>query len=225
LQMCRQRAGARGVLRINYLPEWISNVEGTITAEGENQIMWKTAGGLVRQVALGKSPASMDISALQVPGVPVKRPWWNEMLARRAAVIADEVKDGRDANAFGRDSAAIDLAAAATERLAADALLAAADRVSDQRARELLCDMAAAWTLGRIQEHGLWYCARGLMNRPRAVLIERELTRRRQALVTELPVLVDAFDIPALAAPLLADDEIDAWRQFAGWGDRFSASA
>jgi alkylation response protein AidB-like acyl-CoA dehydrogenase len=225
LQMCRQRAGARGVLRINYLPEWISNVEGTITAEGENQIMWKTAGGLVRQVARGKSPATMDISALEVPGVPDERPWWCEMLAHRAAAIADEVKEGRDTNALGRDSAAIDLAAATTERLAADAILAAAHRVTDQRARELLCDLAAVWTLGRIQEHSLWYCARGLLTRPRAALIEQELTRRRQALVTELPLLVAAFDIPALPAPMLADDEIDAWRRFAGWGDRFPASA
>jgi hypothetical protein len=225
LQMCRQRAGARGVLRINYLPEWISNVEGTITAEGENQIMWKTAGGLLRQVALGKSPAHMDISQLQVPGVPDERPWWCEMLAHRAAAIADEVKEGRDTNALGRDSAAIDLAAATTERLAADAILAAAHRVTDQRARELLCDLAAVWTLGRIQEHSLWYCARGLLTRPRAALIEQELTRRRQALVTELPLLVAAFDIPALPAPMLADDEIDAWRRFAGWGDRFPASA
>jgi alkylation response protein AidB-like acyl-CoA dehydrogenase len=225
LQMCRQRAGARGVLRINYLPEWISNVEGTITAEGENQIMWKTAGGLVRQVARGKSPATMDISALEVPGVPDERPWWCEMLAHRAAAIADEVKEGRDTNALGRDSAAIDLAAATTERLAADAILAAAHRVTDQRARELLCDLAAVWTLGRIQEHSLWYCARGLLTRPRAALIEQELTRRRQALVTELPLLVAAFDIPALPAPMLADDEIDVWRRFAGWGDRFPASA
>jgi alkylation response protein AidB-like acyl-CoA dehydrogenase len=225
LQMCRQRAGARGVLRINYLPEWISNVEGTITAEGENQIMWKTAGGLVRQVARGKSPATMDISALEVPGVPDERPWWCEMLAHRAAAIADEVKEGRDTNALGRDSAAIDLAAATTERLAAEAILAAAHRVTDQRARELLCDLAAVWTLGRIQEHSLWYCARGLLTRPRAALIEQELTRRRQALVTELPLLVAAFDIPALPAPMLADDEIDAWRRFAGWGDRFPASA
>lgn len=225
LQMCRQRAGARGVLRINYLPEWISNVEGTITAEGENQIMWKTAGGLVRRVALGKSPAAMDISQLQVPGVPDKRPWWNEMLTLRASTIADDVKEGRNTNAFGRDSAAIDLAAAATERLAADAVLAAAHGVTDQRAAELVWDMAAVWTLGRIQEHSLWYCARGLMTSRRAVLIEQELTRRRQALVTELPVLVAAFDIPGLPAPLLADDEIDAWRRFAGWGDRFPATA
>lgn len=37
-------------------------------------------------------------------------------------------------------------------------------------------------------------------------------------------MLVPAFDVPALPAPIMADDEIDAWRQFAGWGDRFGCT-
>ncbi|MGV0743846.1 acyl-CoA dehydrogenase family protein [Mycolicibacterium sp. XJ870] len=224
LQMCRQRSAARGALRNNYLADWISNCEGTITAEGENQIMWVTAGGFPRRVAQGRAPVELDITQLRIPGVPAERQWWHEMLAQRADIMGVDAREGRAAHAFGQDSAAFDLAAATAERLAADSMLAAAHRVADEPARELVLDLAAVWALERIAAQSLWYTQHGLMSSPRATLVDQELTRRRKALANDLPLLTAAFDIPALSAPLLAEDEIDAWRQYAGWADKFPAT-
>ncbi|MHC9295461.1 hypothetical protein ACRCUN_23615 [Mycobacterium sp. LTG2003] len=222
LKMCRRQSVAFGALRNSYLTDWISNCEGTITAGGANENMWVTAGGFVRRVAQGGSPSGMDITQLRIPGVPDERQWWHEMLAERVEILAVDVREGVVGHTVGPASVAYDLAAATAEHLAADCLLAAAQRLVDQTARDLVIDLAAVWTLERIAAQSLWYSQHGLMNGPQAILVDQELTRRCRALAGDLSILTSAFDLSVLSARLLADDEVDRWLRDAGWSDRFT---
>ncbi|TDP37704.1 hypothetical protein [Nocardia ignorata] len=111
LLTCRQRSGAQGSLRTNWIQDWIGNTEGIITAEGESQLLWKQAGQLT----------SFDIITLALPATPSHLSWYIRMLIDRAASIAAGLR--RDnitaaGTALDRDTAAVELAAATSERLA-----------------------------------------------------------------------------------------------------------
>ncbi|WP_406274642.1 acyl-CoA dehydrogenase family protein [Nocardia sp. NBC_00881] len=218
LSVCRQRCAAQGALRANYLTEWAGNVEGIVTAEGENQVLQVTTGKLPRQVTQGRAPRHMDITGLQVANSPVDTPWWQRLLTERERALASTAQDGdTGADAFGADSAAIELSTATAERLAADSLLAAAQHSSDRSARGLLGVLAAAYGLERLQAHALWYIAQGLLSSERAAQLGVELTACRRELAAHLDTLVNAFGIPRLAAPIATDDYQQAWLDFAGW--------
>lgn len=217
LLTCRERAAAQGILRNNYIADWISNTDGIITAEGENQILRKTAGRTARQAIVG----GLDLTDMILPGTPPRQPWFIEMLAMREAGIARGLRAGTYESAddsFGADSAAIDLATASFERLAATALSSARLGIGNSHAKHLLDSVAAVYALDRVRAHAGWYAARGEYNPRRAAAVSAELHRHRAELVEQVPNLVAAFDIPILAgAPLFAPDYLGAWGEWAGW--------
>lgn len=212
----RHRAAAQGILRNNYLVDWIANIEGLITAEGENQIMQITAGR-----------AGSMLPALRLDGTPTDLPWWVEMIAAREQQLAAAVHltEGPTENRFepegtllGRDCAAIELAQASAVRLAVTATLAAAVDAADPSAAALTTSCAAAFALDYLNTHANWYIAHDRLSPLRAVEIYTELSRHRMALVDALPALVAAFDIPALpGAPLFAPDYLQSWADRTGW--------
>ncbi len=222
LAMCRQRAAAQGALRLNHLVDWIGNLEAIITAEGENQIMLVFAG------------LAGGLTDLRLPGTPARRPWFLDMLAAREHTLAVALRNGDYQSTgvvLGRDSAAIELATATEERLATTALVIAASRTDDPDARRLIETTAAAYALGRINAHGAWYTAHQTLSPLRANEIAAQLRHHYAVLADELPIMVQAFDIPALPGPIFASDNsadtttdigrpaayISRWMEYAGW--------
>ncbi|WP_280340308.1 acyl-CoA dehydrogenase family protein, partial [Nocardia neocaledoniensis] len=168
LLTCRQRSGAQGSLRTNWIQDWIGNTEAMITAEGESQLLWKQAGQLT----------TCDITTLELPATPSHLPWHLRLLTDRATTIAAGLRrdDITPAGvALDRDTAAIELAAATSERLAATALWTAASSVSDDTARGLLESATAVYTLERIVARGTWFAAHRQMTPRRAQRVHREL--------------------------------------------------
>ncbi|MGW5317807.1 acyl-CoA dehydrogenase family protein [Nocardia thailandica] len=210
LLSCRQRAAAQGSLRTNWLQDWLGATEGIITAEGESQLLWKQAG------------RSGEIAGLRLPATPAHLPWWIRMLADREQVIAAGLRRG-DFTAAGvavdLDTAAVELAAATSERLAATATFAAALAASDPRARELLESAAAVYALERLDSRGGWYAAHRQLSPRRAGSIHHELHRHRHHLGEHLDVLAEGFDIDLglLDAPMASADYLGWWQNWAGW--------
>ncbi|WP_225730997.1 MULTISPECIES: acyl-CoA dehydrogenase family protein [unclassified Nocardia] len=223
LMTCRHRAAAQGALRTNYLVDWIGNLEGALTAEGETEVLQVAAGRLPRQVALGSAHPALDISRLRVRDTPAEVPWWSQLLSNRESALALAAKENRfdGIGALGPDSGAVEMATATAERLAVDALTTAAHRSTDPAARALLTDLAAVYALERIEARARWYTANGQMTPATATEVDDELTRRRRALVDHIPELVAAFDIPYLPAPILSSDYLAAWQHYIGWDDAF----
>ncbi|MFC4377742.1 acyl-CoA dehydrogenase family protein [Nocardia halotolerans] len=210
LLTCRQRGAAQASLRANWIQDWIGNTEGIITAEGESQLLWKQAGQL----------ASCDITALSVPATPPTLPWYVRMLVDREQRIASGLR--RDditaaGTALDRDTAAIELAAATSERLAATALWQAATTAHDATARSLLESVTAVYTLERIHSRGTWFAAHRQLPPRRAQRVHHELHRHREHVGTHLGVLVDGFDIAldVFDAPMAAPDYLRWWQQWA----------
>lgn len=197
LRVCRWRTASQGILRSNRIVDWIGNLEAIITAEGENQILQVVAEGV-----------GIDLDALQLSRAPRHTPWYIELLGQRAHIIGAGLadKDYTAAGAvMGRNSARIEYTTATAERLAATALIASAEDISDPTAKQIVLLMAEAYALHRIRHHSLWYAARGLITQERAEQIEVRLADAWSALQPELPTLLRAFQIPAIpGAPLFA---------------------
>jgi acyl-CoA oxidase len=212
LHTCRQRAAAQGALRINHLVDWIGNLEAIITAEGENRILWCTAG---------KSP---DIAALQLPDVPAQLPWYVDMLIERELRIAAGLRSGTydlASIALGPESAAVEMAAATSERLAVTALLAEALATTDPHARRLAESAAAAYALERIHtQYGSWFTAHPDMPR-----VAGELRHYRTVLTAQLPTMVAAFDMPQLPGPIFSLDYVQSYQDYASRSDATFAGA
>ncbi|MFI9507348.1 acyl-CoA dehydrogenase family protein [Nocardia sp. NPDC052566] len=227
LHVCRQRGGAQAALRVNYVVDWLGNAEGVLTAEGETQVLQVAAGRLPRQVALGRAPDTMDISTLQVPGAPADRCWWDQLLVQREQALAGDARDGiiDGAAVLGPDSHAIEVATATAQRLAVDALRAAAARLTNPLAHDLITTIADLYACERIWEHAGWYTAHGSWTGQHAAEVAHQLSRLRRVIAAELPLLVSAFDVPPLPAPMLSRNYLDWWRTYAGWDDRFPAAA
>ncbi|MGF6884912.1 alkylation response protein AidB-like acyl-CoA dehydrogenase [Nocardia sp. GAS34] len=209
LAMCRRRAGAQGILRSNYIPDWIANADGISTAEGDDQIM---------QVAAGRR--YNDLLELHLPETPSTLPPYLDLLIEREHAIAGGMHRGNYGAAgpvWGSDTAAAELTAATGERLAATALHTAAATAPHPAAERLLHSAAAAYALGRIYDHGGWYAVHGLINGEQATGIHTELLKHRGTLADSMAELVAAFDIPALlGAPLFAADYLDPYRTLTG---------
>ncbi|WP_169816120.1 acyl-CoA dehydrogenase family protein [Nocardia miyunensis] len=205
LVKCRRRAGAQGVLRSNYIPDWIANADGISTAEGDDQIM---------QVAAGKH--YNELLDLHLPDTPAGLPWYIDLLTEREHAIAGGMHRGNYGAAgpiWGEDSAGAELTAATGERLAATALHIAATTAPHPAAEQLLRSAAAAYALGCIYERGGWFAVHGLMNNEQANRIHTELLEHRGAIANAMAELVAAFDVPALpTAPLFASDYLDSYR-------------
>ncbi|MGF0320658.1 hypothetical protein [Nocardia fluminea] len=214
LLTCRQRGAAQASLRVNWIGDWIGVVEGIITAEGESQVLLKQAGMAVT--------AGLDITALRLRNQPSHLPWYVRMLTERELVIAAGLRSENytaAGTAIDMDTAAIELATATGERLAAVAAFSASQRAADPTARAVLESVAAVYVLERIYARGAWFAAHRQMSPRRANAVEVELLRHRRVLADHVDQLVAAFEVPldALDAPMASESYLEWWKAWAGW--------
>ncbi|MGW5453809.1 acyl-CoA dehydrogenase family protein [Nocardia sp. NPDC003979] len=211
LLTCRQRSAAQGSLRTNWIIDWIGNTEGIITAEGESQLLWKQAGHLIARAE----------AALTLPATPDLLPWYIRMLAERESALAAALRRGDIAvasTAVDGDTAAVELAAATSERLAATALFQACVTAGDASARHLLESACVVYALERIRAHGSWFAAHGQLTPRHAHRVHEELRCGIDYLGAHLNVLVDGFDIELepFDAPMASPDYLRWWETWAG---------
>ncbi|WP_433574903.1 acyl-CoA dehydrogenase family protein [Nocardia brasiliensis] len=206
LEMCRERCAAQGILRANYLSDYITVCQGIKTAEGENSAMLAAAGRAVRR--RGK-PRLTGVS-----GAPI-RSWWHRLLVERERLLAGAPPPPRQP-----DCASVELARAVNDRLALEALNAVAARTNDAGAQQILHDLTAVYGLSRVRVNADWFTAHGLLDQQRAQDMDRELRSHTLALQPWLPMLARSFGLPEIPAPI-AGDCTAAWIEFAGWSEAF----
>ncbi|MEU7219747.1 acyl-CoA dehydrogenase family protein [Nocardia iowensis] len=202
IEMCRQRLAAQGILRANYLTDYVALCEGILTAEGETWAMLGAAGRALRRSEVP-----------HLSGIDERpRQWWYRLLVERERSLAQDAGSQRHP-----DSAAIELATAVAVRTAVDAMCTAAADMNDPAAQRSLYDLMALYGLRHVSEHANWYIAHGLLGRARAARLHRNLCSRAAAVEHRLPILARAFAVPEdLPAPI-AGDTTARWIAFAGW--------
>ncbi|MFC9432444.1 acyl-CoA dehydrogenase family protein [Nocardia sp. NPDC057030] len=202
IEMCRQRLAAQGMLRANYLPDYVALCEGILTAEGETWAMLGAAGRALHRTGIPHL-TGIDEHPHQ---------WWYRLLVARERILAEDADAARRS-----DGAAIELATAVAVRTAVDCMWTAAADANEPAAQHILYDLAALYGMRYVREHANWYNAHGLLGRGRAAGLDRTLAARSATVELRLPILARAFALPEEFPAPIAADTTSRWIGFAGW--------
>ncbi|MGW2864141.1 acyl-CoA dehydrogenase [Streptomyces sp. NPDC001205] len=224
---CRERCGAQGLFPANGLADLPLNIEGGITAEGDNLVIWVKAaaemvlGHEVDRRGAEQLPAAerdmTDLHFLRGLLAEVEALWQD-----RARVALREGPSGDPLARWNETSpAALEMVSVHARLQAADAFIAATAQATDPSARDLLESLCRLFLLGQISEYTGDLLADGHMTCDQV----RELPRTVNAVIAELAphmmTLVDAFDVPAemlASVPIASGGSIDRCLETAAAG-------
>ncbi|WP_406072541.1 acyl-CoA oxidase [Streptomyces sp. NBC_01020] len=220
----RERCGAQGLFPVNGISDLPLNIEGGITAEGDNLVIWVKAGA---EMIFGH-----EVEQDHLPHVPLVQRALTDLAFLRALLVeVESAAQGRARTALRRGPAgdplgrwnaastpALEMVSAHACRRAADAFIAAAARATDPTARTLLEDLCRLFLLRQLSAHTGELLADGHLTAGHVRAFPDATTDVMAALAPHMLTLVDAFDLPDefLAAVPIASggrigDEEDTW--------------
>ncbi|AUG80941.1 acyl-CoA oxidase [Kitasatospora sp. MMS16-BH015] len=212
---CRERCGAQGLLAVNGVAGLVTDLEGTITAEGDNLVIWAKAGAeLLFQHTPEEPPATAgrdlsDPATLLDLLAAVEHLWLTRARTR--------LRQGPSGDPLARWNHAVTpalrLVEAHAQLLAARELAraaeadAAADDVADDsgRAAEPLRELLRLFALQRIAEQSGDLLALGRLTPEQVLDLPVLIDGLTERLAAQAMPLTAAFDLPT---ELLADHPI-----------------
>ncbi|MFC9238473.1 acyl-CoA dehydrogenase [Streptomyces decoyicus] len=206
----RERCGAQGLLSANRIVDLLTPIESTITAEGDNLVIWTKAGADML-IGRGYSPPP--------PPAPRTGPLTDCALLFDLLVRHERYCHQYARSRLGRPGAgpmerwnhavnpALDLVDAYAARRSAQAFLAGADRVGDDATRRLLERLFQLFALQRLAPHAGLLLADGHLTAEAVRDLAPAVDRVSAALAPDALALVEAFAIPdaILQAPIATD--------------------
>ncbi|MET7608350.1 acyl-CoA dehydrogenase [Streptomyces avermitilis] len=218
LQETRERCGAQAMFSANRIADYLGLVQGSLTAEGDIQVLRLTAGRYLANKG-GCQPVPRPVGALS--DLDTEETWLALFRAREAhastrvtRVLERPLGDG---TVFDRWNLAIPdamrLCDAYADRLTLEAFLEALNRAPGPEARAALRAAAQMYALRRIAANGGQLVADGHLSPEAFHGLDDACARVSEELVEHLPLLVEAFgvDEAILDAPATASDRAAAW--------------
>ncbi|MFF7754728.1 acyl-CoA dehydrogenase [Streptomyces sp. NPDC007971] len=199
---CRERCGAQGLFAVNGLSEFPQYVEGTITAEGDNLVIWVKAAA---EMLFEHQPPRTDPEA---PGGVARLAdprQVRDLLAGAEVIWQDRARtalrrgpSGDPVERWnGASSAALEMVSVHARLQAADAFLEAASRAADPGTRDLLDRLCLLFLLEQLGEHTGDLLAEGHLSREQVRALPQLLDDVLGGLAPHMTDLVEAFDLPA----------------------------
>ncbi|MFI6762942.1 acyl-CoA dehydrogenase [Micromonospora sp. NPDC050417] len=220
IQECRERCGAHAMFSVNRIADYLGLCQGSLTAEGDIQVLRLTAG---RHLALGSGYAPPAVETKLVEAYDDPLDWLHLFQARESHLYDRVAKNLRgplgEGTVFDRWNRCIPDAMRLTEsyaeRRALESFLKAIAAAPVGNPRIALRLTAKLFVLGHVRSHGGFYLANGHLSPEAFDRIESEYAETCQELTEHLPLLVDAFaiDESILDAPITAPDRIAAWEE------------
>ncbi|MFE1803088.1 acyl-CoA dehydrogenase [Streptomyces sp. NPDC059517] len=200
---CRERCGAQGLFPANGLADLPLNIEGGITAEGDNLVIWVKAAS---EMVFGHQVTRTD----DTPAPPADReitelPYLRSLLADVERIWQDRaraaLREGPSGDPVGRwnvtSDAALEMVSAHARLRAADAFLAAIARTADARAGHLMRNLCRLFLLRQVGAHTGDLLAEGRITADHVRGLPKAVDTVVGSLAPHLMTLVDAFDLPA----------------------------
>ena len=215
LPSLRERCGAVGMLSHNRILEYWTQLQGAITAEGDNQLMLLKAG---RQLFDGPSLVGAD--APPAACGPLTPEAMVALFRFREARLREDLKDGaaaarrrtREPLAIWNDNVnrTLALATAHGARIVAECFYAACAECHDADGAALLRTLFCLWAVAHIERHAGWFMGEGCLERSFAAEAPSERDRLCASLEPHVESLVAAFglDNRVLRAPIAEDDYV-----------------
>ncbi|MFG2463704.1 acyl-CoA dehydrogenase [Streptomyces sp. NPDC048523] len=199
---CRERCGGQGLVLANGIAGQLAANEGTITAEGDNLVIWVKAAG--EMLMGGFTP--------QPPGATDPSGWTLQDPAQLNALLAD-LERIRHERARGRlrarrvgspmdrwngtSRSALALVDAHVNRLAAQELLAAAEQAADPQAGLILHDLHRLFVLRYVAAHSGELLAYERLTAGQVRALPDAVEAAVAALAPHTLTLTEAFAVPA----------------------------
>ncbi|MFC3572915.1 acyl-CoA dehydrogenase [Streptomyces yaanensis] len=206
---CRERCGAQGLFPANGISDLSANIEGGITAEGDNLVIWVKAAS---EMVFGHRSAQPD--ALP-PGDLTNLPFLRGLLAQAEAIWQSRartaLREGPSGDPLARwnatSEAALEMVSAHARLQAADAFATAAEQATDPETRRLLHSLCHLFLLRQIREHTGDLLAEGHLTPDQIRALPKTLDTVVADLAPHMMTLVNGFDFPAemLSAIPIAD--------------------
>jgi acyl-CoA oxidase len=219
LPRLRERCGAVGIMSANRIMEYWNQVQGIVTAEGDNQLMLLKAGRQLFDRADCAAPAlggPADSCALN-PNQAVSLFRFREGRMKQALKhgAAEARRRSRDALAIWNDNVhgTLALAKAHGTRLMAEYFAAALADCQDETSARALRTLFSLWALDQVDRHGGWFLSQGCITGAAVENVESERDRLCVELEPHALELVEAFGIDntVLKAPIAEDDYVAAY--------------
>ncbi|MFE6103576.1 acyl-CoA dehydrogenase [Streptomyces laurentii] len=220
----RERCGAQGLFPVNRISDLPGNIEGGITAEGDNLAIWvKAAAEMIfgHQVDPASSDSRppgegelTDLHFLRDLLTSVERTWQ----ARARAAL----RQGPSGDPVGRwneaSGDALEMVSAHAGRLAADAFLAAVEQAQEPATRKLLKNLCRLFLLQQLQKHTGDLLAQQRLTAQHVLGLHQTIDAVVAELAPHMMILVDAFDLPEeflARIPIANADYLDQYWEFA----------
>lgn len=200
---CRERCGAQGLFAVNGLAGFPDYIEGTVTAEGDNLVIWaKAAAELVFHG---------DTDDRDAPPTPAGRAdhltdirFLRHLLARAESIwqarARVSLRQGPSKDPIGRwnnaSSAALEMVSVHAAVRAADAYLDAVDQAAQTEARDLLEGLCRLFLLTQLGPHTGDLLADGHLSIEQIHALPFVLDGVMAGLAPHMMTLVDSFDLP-----------------------------
>ncbi|MFD9906057.1 acyl-CoA dehydrogenase [Streptomyces sp. NPDC059063] len=199
---CRERCGAHGLFSHNGLSDLPSSVEGGITAEGDNLVIWVKAaaemvlGHVTDRTGQDTHPPEGrsldDLSFLRALYAHVEVVWQDRA---RAAL-----RQGRRGDPLGRWNSAsasgLEMVAAHARLQAADAFLEAIAATAEPGARAVLEDLCRLFLLQELSRHTGDLLSEGRLTPHHVRGLPGAVNTAVENLAPHLALLAEAFDLP-----------------------------
>ncbi|MFE9564903.1 acyl-CoA dehydrogenase [Streptomyces sp. NPDC006487] len=220
----RERCGAQGLFPVNRISDLPGNIEGGITAEGDNLVIWvKAAAEMLFEnqpdpLASDTLPAGerdlTDLRFLRDLLASVVGTW--QTRARTA------LRQGPSGDPIGRwnesSGAALEMVSAHAGRMAADAFLDAAEQATDPATRKLLTNLCWLFLLQQLRQHTGDLLAEQRLTVQHVLGLHQTIDTVLAELAPHMMTLVDAFDLPdefLAEVPIANADYLDHYRRTA----------
>ncbi|WP_327257913.1 acyl-CoA dehydrogenase family protein [Streptomyces sp. NBC_01244] len=220
----RERCGAQGLFPENRISDLPGNIEGGITAEGDNLVIWvKAAAEMLFEnqadpLASDPLPAAerdlTDLRFLRDLLASVVGTW--QTRARTA------LRQGPSGDPIGRwnesSGAALEMVSAHAGRMAADAFLEAAEQATDPATRKLLTNLCWLFLLQQLRQHTGDLLAEQRLTVQHVLGLHQTIDAVLAELAPHMMTLVDAFDLPdefLAEVPIANADYLDHYRRSA----------
>ncbi|MET7700475.1 acyl-CoA dehydrogenase [Streptomyces sp. NPDC005485] len=199
---CRERCGAQGLFPVNGLADYPQYVEGTITAEGDNLVIWVKAAaemlfGHQTDEEMHETPPDQrvltDPHFLRGLLSHVEAIW--QTRARKS------LRQGPAGDPIARwnaaSSSALEMVSVHARLQAADAFLEAAANAVGPQARALLDRLCLLFLLKQLGPHTGDLLADGHITVEHVRALPHTVDKVVESLAPHMMTLVDAFDLPA----------------------------
>ncbi|MFI2765342.1 acyl-CoA dehydrogenase [Streptomyces echinatus] len=198
---CRERCGAQGLFAVNGLSDYAPYIEGTVTAEGDNLVIWTKAAAELLLGHQDTTPAPLgaagtgeltDLSFLRALLARAEAIW----KTRAKAALRRDRTGGSVARWNKASSAALEMVSVHAALRAAEAFIEAVEQAAGPRARHLLQQLCTLFLLDQLGAHTGDLLAAGHISADHI----RELPLLTDSLLDDLAphmtTLVDGFDLP-----------------------------